>query len=426
MKVQERTLANKLARNVPALLCLRFAHQFMVIMPVAVPFFFSKGLSMQEIFSLQAIFAAVVLVSEVPSGYLADALGRRGVIRLGAALVALGHGLLLIVEGFPGLAVYELALGLGFSMLSGADMALLYDTELARGSSAERQRRVVSRIFSIGQVAAALSAALCSALIWVGDLSLVILVQALTGGAIVLASLPLTEAPRLTADGQPGNMPSVMQSVSILAALWHSSKLLRATFIAISCWPLLSYFAAWLIQQLWILEGIDLIYSGLLWGGLSLLVAIFGRLVPWLEDRLGPTALLAGIGLLPVVGYAGMALSDGLVTLIWAALFFAARGLISVLLGDALNRRVPGSHRATVNSMASCLFRVGVVLGGPWTGFAVDVWGMQAALIGLCVISIPVSAGLLLPLIRVLASAEASADPAGVGQRQLPRSAKEI
>ena len=368
----------------------------------------------------------MVLVSEVPSGYLAGALGRRGVIRLGAALVALGHGLLLIVEGFPGLAVYELALGLGFSMLSGADMALLYDTELARGSSAERQRRVVSRIFSIGQVAAALSAALCSALIWVGDLSLVILVQALTGGAIVLATLPLTEAPRLTADGQPGNMPSVMQSVSILAALWHSSKLLRATFIAISCWPLLSFFAAWLIQQLWILEGIDLIYLGLLWGRLSLLVAIFGRLVPWLEDRLGPTALLAGIGLLPVVGYAGRALSDGLVTLIWAALFFAARGLISVLLKDALNRRVPGSHRATVNSMASCLFRVGVVLGGPWTGFAVDVWGMQAALIGLCVISIPVSAGLLLPLIRVLASAEASADPAGVGQRQLPRSAKEI
>ena len=426
MKVQERTLANNLARNVPALRCLRFAHQFMVIMPVAVPFFFSKGLSMQEIFSLQAIFAAVVLVSEVPSGYLAGALGRRGVIRLGAALVALGHGLLLIVEGFPGLAVYELALGLGFSMLSGADMALLYDTELTRGSSAERQRRVVSRIFSIGQVAAALSAALCSALIWVGDLSLIILVQALTGDAIVLASLPLTEAPRLTADGQPGNMPSVMQSVSILAALWHSSKLLRATFIAISCWPLLSYFAAWLIQQLWILEGIDLIYLGLLWGRLSLLVAIFGRLVPWLKDRLGPTALLAGIGLLPVVGYAGRALSDGLVTLIWAALFFAARGLISVLLGDALNRRVPGSHRATVNSMASCLFRVGVVLGGPWTGFAVDVWGIQAALIGLCVISIPVSAGLLLPLIRVLASAEASADPAGVGQRQLPRSAKEI
>ena len=42
---------------------------FLVIIPVAVPFFQSKGLSMQDVFSLQALFGFVVLLTEVPSGY---------------------------------------------------------------------------------------------------------------------------------------------------------------------------------------------------------------------------------------------------------------------------------------------------------------------------------------------------------------------
>ena len=57
---------------------LGFFQVFLVIMPIAVPFFQSKGLSMQDVFSLQALFALVVLVTEVPSGYVADLVGPLG------------------------------------------------------------------------------------------------------------------------------------------------------------------------------------------------------------------------------------------------------------------------------------------------------------------------------------------------------------
>ena len=56
-------------------------------MPIAVPFFQSKGLSMQEVFSLQALFAVAVLAMEVPSGYLADRLGRKPTLIIGAVCV---------------------------------------------------------------------------------------------------------------------------------------------------------------------------------------------------------------------------------------------------------------------------------------------------------------------------------------------------
>jgi len=71
-------LRRGLERNLSRTLVLGFFQVFLVFMPVAVPFFQSRGLSMQEVFSLQALFGLVVLVTEVPSGYLADLLGRAG------------------------------------------------------------------------------------------------------------------------------------------------------------------------------------------------------------------------------------------------------------------------------------------------------------------------------------------------------------
>lgn len=46
--------------------------RFLVLMPVIVVFFQSRGLSVQEIMMLQAIFSIVIVVCEVPSGYLSD------------------------------------------------------------------------------------------------------------------------------------------------------------------------------------------------------------------------------------------------------------------------------------------------------------------------------------------------------------------
>ena len=74
----------RLQRNIPSSMWLRFFYVFGIIMPLIVPLFQSKGLGMQEIFALQTIFALAMLVSEVPSGYLADVFGRRKIILCGA------------------------------------------------------------------------------------------------------------------------------------------------------------------------------------------------------------------------------------------------------------------------------------------------------------------------------------------------------
>ena len=123
-----------LQRNIAGSMWLRFFYVFAIVMPLIVPIFQSKGLDMQGIFALQTIFATAMLVSEVPSGYLADVFGRRNIILAGAIVSGLSHRQLIFADSFAALVVYEFTLGIGASLLSGADLALLYDTELALNS----------------------------------------------------------------------------------------------------------------------------------------------------------------------------------------------------------------------------------------------------------------------------------------------------
>ena len=103
----------QLRRNISRTLAFGFFQVFLVIMPVIVPFFESRGLSMQQIFLLQALFAVVVLVMEIPSGYAADILGRRVTLLVGSVFLAFGHSTLLFADGFAGLALFEMCLGIG-------------------------------------------------------------------------------------------------------------------------------------------------------------------------------------------------------------------------------------------------------------------------------------------------------------------------
>jgi MFS family permease len=174
----------RLHRNVGRTLTLSFFQVFMVVMPIAVPFFQSRGLTMQEIFSLQALFALVVLVAEVPSGYLADLVGRKLTLVIGAVAAGIGNTLLVFADTFWGLAAYEVALAIAFSLISGSDIAMLYDTEvaLARGAGdGAESRSVVGRLYSVRTLSEALAAVSCSVLLLWWSMDVVVLVQAVVG-----------------------------------------------------------------------------------------------------------------------------------------------------------------------------------------------------------------------------------------------------
>jgi len=392
------TYQERLSRNVYRTLLVGFFQVFLVIMPVAVPFFASFGLSMKDIFALQALYGFVVVISEVPSGYVADVLGRKNTLLVGAVLAAIGHSCLLIADGFWTLALFELFLGLAHSLISGADLALLYDTELALGRSEDEQRQVVGKLYSARTFSEAFAGVVCTAvMLWAGFQELVY-VQVIVGWIPVLLVLRLVEPPgeRLSSESHVANMARIM------GYLLHHSSVLRLVVLALSIWSLTTFYAVWLLQQLWQEQGIDLAHFGWIWGGLTLIAAFAGRWAHRFESAVGPKGVLLFIGLAPAVGYAGLELFGVLGGLLVSATFFLARGFGLVILRDALNKRVPSEFRATANSIASFGFRGAFVVTGPVVGHVFDLWGMSTTLLMLVVVTLVIFVTLILPLIAAV------------------------
>ena len=61
-----------------------FTSTFLVLIPVVIPYFESFGLTMKEIYELNAFFGLSIALCEIPSGYVADLWGRKKSLQLGS------------------------------------------------------------------------------------------------------------------------------------------------------------------------------------------------------------------------------------------------------------------------------------------------------------------------------------------------------
>lgn len=391
----------QLEKNFQRILVLSFFQVFLVLMPIIVLFFESRGLTLPEIFLLQAWFAAVVLVMEAPSGYLADLLGRKRVIVAGTFFIAVGQSILLFAEGFWQLALFESCLGLGLSLVSGSDLALLYDTELALHEDAHRKRKAVRRLFTTQNVSEALAAMTCSVLLlW--SMEAAVYAQVAGGWIAFLLTFGLVEPPvaRLAKDSHLQNIRTVLRHLLL------NGPVLRLTFLALSVWALTTMFAIWLLQKHWQQLGIGIIHFGYLWGVLTFVSAVAGRYALSLEDRLGSTAMLVAVGIGPVLGYIGLGALGAIGGVLVSVVFFACRGFGHVVLSDALNKRVSSEFRATANSFANLGFRAAFTLTAPLVAGALSLWGMETTFLLLAGMSLLIFATLVVPLIGAASRAQ--------------------
>jgi len=128
----------------------------MLYMPIVVPFYESNGLSMRDIMVLQGIYSVAIVILEIPSGYLADMIGRRKTLIIGALFGSMGFIVYSFSFGFIGFLVAEIILGIGQSCISGADSAMLYDSLLEKKKESQ-YTKLEGRITALGNIAEAVA-----------------------------------------------------------------------------------------------------------------------------------------------------------------------------------------------------------------------------------------------------------------------------
>ncbi|MFZ4776144.1 MAG: MFS transporter [Terrimicrobiaceae bacterium] len=119
-------------RNIPLFIAFRVFFNARFYYPVLGVLFLDLGLSLEQYALLNTVWAATILVLEIPSGALADLVGRKGlVVTAGILMVAEMSVFAFAPRGawlFPLLVLNRILSGMAEACASGADEALAYDS----------------------------------------------------------------------------------------------------------------------------------------------------------------------------------------------------------------------------------------------------------------------------------------------------------
>src|SRR5688572_14890534 len=109
--------------------------------PVLIPFYRDEiGLSFRDFLIGESVFAAVLILLEVPSGWLSDIWKRKHVLALSSVFWIVGLSILLLAENLLHAVLAQGIIGVSVSLFSGTNSAMLYDTLLAEGRTEEYSR----------------------------------------------------------------------------------------------------------------------------------------------------------------------------------------------------------------------------------------------------------------------------------------------
>ena len=344
------------------------------------------GLGPFRLLILGTVLEGTVLLSEVPTGVLADTVSRRLSIQIGFALTGVGYVLTGAVTSFPWLVLGQALWGIGAAFTSGAQQAWITD-EVGEEAAATLYVRGAQR-WQLGALAGIPAAVGLGAL----GLGLPFVVSGV--GFVVLTAFLVWKMPeehfhRAAQGGRAKLRDTFRGSVR---AVRRSHFLLLVFAVAI-----LHGAATEGFDRLWtlhLLRGTSFPETGRLglvaWFGVieavGLALALAGAEVlkrrADLADRAEATKVLAGIDVLLLAAVVAFGLLHGF----WLAL--AAFWIVSLLrevrepvFTAWLNRGLEPATRATVNSMAGQMDAVGQIAGGPLIGWAAVAWGVPVAIV---------------------------------------------
>jgi MFS family permease len=352
-----------------------------------------------------------LLLLELPTGGLADALGRRPVLLAATAVELLAVALFVVAHTFWLLAVVRLLEGIYRALESGPLDAWYVDAALVADPDADIER-------GMSRGGAVLGVAIAA-----GSL--------LAGGLVALDPLPGIEALAV-----PLLLALALRVVEI-AAIWRLMtevraplgwSAIRASVVAV---PAVIRDAVTTVRASAVLMG--LVAVELLWGfGMNtfetllpprlaevaggtdqaaallgpassaawLVSALGAAIVPWVTRRLGSAAAGAGLHVFQGITVIGMAVAAGPVGVIVAYLAtYGIHGAANPVHVGLLHREVEARHRATVLSVNTMTAGVGAALGGIVLGWAADTAGLTSAMIAGAVV-LALAAPLYLPAHR--------------------------
>lgn len=360
----------------------------MLIMPIVALYYSANGLAASDIYLLQAIYSLSVAVLEIPSGYMADIIGRKKSLIAGSILGALGYFVYSISSDFTGFLIAEMVLGLGGSFISGSDSAMLYDS-LAGMRKQQKYLQLEGRITSLGNFAETIAAVGGGLIAAALSYRSVYVFQTVVAFMAVPAAFYLIEPARKKVTSTPGiRHILIVCRESLLVNYKLSSTLLLSSLIGTS-----TLCMAWTAQVYFVHMGLTEKAITPLWVGLNLTVAIVAAVASTVIAKIGRKAAIFFIVICIPSSYILLGTLSLIPAITVLFLFYAIRGYATPLLKDLANIHCDSATRATVLSIRNMIIRIGFAMLGPFIGSLSANFSLRHALVTSGVIMLLLSTG---------------------------------
>lgn len=347
--------------------------------PVFTILFLDYGLTLDQFAILNVVWAITIVLAEVPSGALADLIGRTNLLRIAAALMCVEMALLAFAPIglssvlFAMLLVNRICSGLAEAAASGADEALAYDSLKSLGREQdwpkilERTAHATSVAFFstmlIGALAydhVTLNALLQPLGLEIASttaMRLPVFFTLATSLLVLLAALNFKEVPASDASSPAAASTDTSHFllrpfVQILeAARWTLGH--RFVLLVILAALALDSVARQMIilaSEYYRLIGIPTFGFGLIGACSALLGVLYARLARRMLEALAPNTIFWMLCAILLTGLLGMRFLLPWIGVLFALMTFSMLPFVAFFTSAFINREVPSRMRATVLS----------------------------------------------------------------------------
>lgn len=358
----------------------------------------ARGLSLFEIGLLMGGYSLTIVLLEVPTGGLADTMGRKRVAALAYACLSLASLVFLLAFSFPVFLLASVLNGVGRALSSGALDAWFIDAVQAANPEADLQPDL-ARAGTFSLLALGCATLLGSFIpqlfqdlppdgtAMLTPLALPVLLAALFHSVTLLTTLLLLKEERRVT---PGNWVQRLAQTwptlqTAFAQSWSNPTLLRLLGVtAASGLALISLETLWQPYFAGLLGGAETptLFFGVVMGG-NFIIGMAGNLLATplsrlLNRRYGLIcALFQGVRGLTLIALAWQTRTLPAAALFW--LVYLNMGIINSPHSTLLNREIPAAQRSAMLSIESLAGYLGCIAGSVGLGYVAEQVSISAA-----------------------------------------------
>ena len=371
----------QLRHNILKMYLLKSVLWFMVAMPIIVLFFQEHGLTLTEVMILQSIYSFSVALFEIPSGFIADIFGRKRTIVLSTIFTFIGFLVFSFFGGFYTFAIAQVLVGIGGSLMSGSDSAIIYDT-LLETNSKTTYTKIEGRTYAIGNFSEAF-AGILGGFLAVGSIYLPIYVQT----SILFFSIPiaftLIEPSMHKENKLDRSFKAVLEVVKF--AMVDNQKL-KWLIIYSSAMGVATLSMAWFAQPFFKSINIPLAYFGILWAVLNFSAGLTSFNAHLLDKKDNNYKILFYLALSMLTSFIFLGYNASVFGLIFILFIYFLRGLVTPILRNEINENTTSNKRATVLSIRSLIIRISFAISAPILGYIADNYSLAISFYGLAIV----------------------------------------